>query len=774
MPHVEGESLRARLNREKQLPLDDALAIAREVADALRYAHNRGVIHRDVKPENIMLESHHALVADFGIARAVSAAGGDRLTETGMAVGTPQYMSPEQGAGEAELDGRSDLYSLGCVLYEMLAGQPPFTGPTAESVVRQHMVVEPPAVTNIRARVPADVVTALRNALAKAPADRQASVSEFAEQLAVARSAETAAAVRSPRRLGGIVAVAILVVVVGILATALGRSRGSAGGEAIRLTVLPFENLGAADDEYFAAGITDEITARLAVVPGLSIIARQSAIQYRNSTKTPQEIGDELGVEYLLEATVSWQRAAEGPSRVRVRPQLIKTSDASHVWANVYDEDLTEVFQVQTRLAEQVVEALGLALLEPERHALEATPTDNLEAYDFYLQGNDYFRRTVSEEKYRIAERLYSRALELDPEFALAYARLSVVHSRLYWYYFERTDSRLSKAKAAADKAVSLAPDLPEAHLALGSFYYMGSLDYDRALQEYALASGGRRDDSELVFEIGAVQRRQGKWAEAAASMDRAAELEPRSATDALQAAITHLYSGSYDAAERHLSRAISLSPDEIRPYVWSARLYLTWQGDMAKARQLLQTADRVAPRDLDPQAWWHWALIRTLEGASPETKHRLTELRSDTSLLLLAAAQVHSLQGRAALARAYYDSARVVLEGRRAARPDEARFRGDLGLAYAGLGRREEALQEARSAVDLLPLSKDALLGTDRIWNLAQVYTMLGMRDEAVEQLEHLLSIPSPLSAHWLRLDPIWEPLRGHAGFTRLLATGK
>jgi serine/threonine-protein kinase len=776
MPYVGGESLRARLNREKQLPLKDALRIAREVADALGYAHAQGVIHRDIKPENIMLESNHALVADFGIARAVSAAGGERLTETGMAVGTPPYMSPEQAAGEAELDGRSDLYSLGCVLYEMLAGQPPFTGPTAESIVRQHMVVQPPDVTNIRARVPAGVVSALRIALGKSRADRQGSMAEFAEQLSVeptpalpAATVEVAIGSRRRRQLGVIGVVALLAVAVGIVATVM-RGSGPVESGLLRLTVLPFENLGAPDDEYFAAGITDEITARLAGVSGLSIIARQSAIQYKNSTKTPQEIGSELQVEYLLEATLSWQHSADGSSRVRVRPQLIRTSDASHVWADVYDEDLTEVFQVQTSIAERVVNALGLALLEPRQQSLELTPTGNLEAYDFYLRANDYFRRTVSEENYQVAERLYTMALDRDPDFAVALSQLSLLHSRSYWYFFDRSEDRLARAKDAAETALALGPDLPQAHLALAEYYYMGRRDYDRALRQLTIATRERPNDSELLSEIGAIQRRRGSWREAAKTLDRVSELEPRSASHALQAGITHVYARGYPDAERHFTRALAFALDEVRPYVWLARLALAWQGDTARARSLLQNAYRVSPRALDPQAWWHWALIRILDGPSPQTEHRLSELYVDSVFFHLAAAELHSLAGRQTVMQASYESARLLLETRSSERPDEPRFHSELGLAYAGLGRGDEAIREAQMAIDLQPPTKDAILGPDWIWNLARVHVMLGKPDAAILQLERMLSLPSPVSAHWLRLDPIWKPLHGHPRFEQLL----
>ncbi len=791
MPYVAGESLKARLDREGQLPLQDTLEIARQVAGALSYAHSHDVIHRDIKPENVLLSAGHAIVADFGIARAVTAAGGDRLTETGMSIGTPAYLSPEQAGGQQQLDGRSDIYSLGCMVYEMLAGQPPFTGPTLESVVHQHMAAEVPSVAVIRPAVPPQVTNALRRAMAKAPADRFATADQFAEELGLAAAqvrlsgglplqAEAAAGVSAAgpqkkplgRRWMSYGAVAVVAVLTGMIVASRIRGPGAAGlgSDAIRLTVLPFENLGAPEDEYFADGMTDEVTARLAGVAGLSIVARQSALQYKNTSKTPREIGEELDVEYLLEATISWQHAAEGPSRVRVRPQLIRTSDASHVWADVYDDDLTEVFRVQTNIAMQVVEALNIALVEPERRSLEGKPTDNLEAYDLYLQGNDYLARPVSQENYGVAEGMYRRALELDPDFAMAASRLSRVHSFMYWYYYDRTEDRLAKARDAVDSALALDPDLPEAHIALGEFYYHGRLDYERALEEFAVAGRSRPNDSGLLLAIAAVQRRQGAWQDAAESFTRASELEPRSASNALQAAIAYLYIRNYAQAEQHLQRAISFAPDELRPYVWMARLHLAQNGDSARARAFLERADSVNPRVLDPQSSWHWAVIRVLDGPSQKTLDRLAALRADAAFTYSAMAELYGLRNQPRLMRAYYDSARTVLESSISELPDEARFHSELGIAYAGLGSREKAVQEGRRAVQLRPVSREAVLGPDWVRNLARIYLMLGMHDAAVEQLEQLLSVPSTMSGHWLRLDPIWTPLRGHEGFERLL----
>ena len=641
MPFVEGESLRQRLDREKQLPIEDALKIAQEVGDALSFAHSRDVIHRDIKPENILFEGGHAVVSDFGIARAVTAAGGDHLTETGMAIGTPKYMSPEQAAGSKDLDGRSDLYSLGCVLYEMLAGQPPFTGPTVESVIKQHLTAEPPNVTAMRPAVPADIVGVLARALAKTPADRFSPVGVFVEALAKRESAVVATAApaaeattpigRKPGLLRvavGIVALAtVFIVVLRILP-----GGSPAASEVPRLAVLPFSNLGSPEDEYFADGITEEITSRIAEISGLRVISRQSAIQYKGSDKTLKQIGEELSVSYVLEGTIRTDRAPDGSGQVRVTPQLIRVSDDAHLWTNRYTASLVpgEIFGVQEQIANQVAQALDVTLLEPERQRLAARPTDNLEAYDYLLRGNDYYGRSYEEQNFRISIQMFQRAVELDPDFALAYARLSRAHSRMWWWFYHRSQERLALAREAVDQALRLDLDLPEAHEALGWYYYWGHLDYDRALAEFAIAQKSQPNSSDLLTGIAAVQRRQGKMLEALANFIKASELDPRSSVAAAAIAETYSLLRNPVQAARHFDRAIFLSPDWPGPYAKKARwLHLRLEGSTEKARPVLEQARSLGVAE-DPDIAYTWVLLETWDGDYEEALDRLALVSSE------------------------------------------------------------------------------------------------------------------------------------------------
>ncbi|HUE84893.1 MAG TPA: protein kinase [Vicinamibacterales bacterium] len=478
MPHVDGESLRDRLTREKQLPIDDAIQIAREVADALSYAHSRGVVHRDIKPDNILLESGHAVVVDFGIARAISEAGGDNLTSTGMAIGTPAYMSPEQASGSSELDGRSDLYSLGCVLYEMLASQPPFTGPTVEGLIRQHLTTQPPNITSMRPSVAPSVAAALHRALAKTPADRFNPVAQFGEAL-VARPVPEARANVSPApwfTARWAVAVAILLITLAsvlIISVYRGRSGPAVTPGRVpdlaSVAVLPFDNI--SDDPgdlYLSDGMTEEVIGQLAQVQGLKVISRTSVAALKGSGLTLPQIADTLNVRYIVEGSV--RRAG---NRVRVTAQLIDAETDAHLWANSYERPITDLFAVQEEIARQVTGALAVRVVIT-RPPVAASRTDVPDAYDAYLRGR-YALHSRTSDGLREAMASFERAITLDPNFAPAYATQAMAYGLWVTYgYGGDPDpyAAYGRAIALAERAIALDPSVPEGYMARG---YVGT-----------------------------------------------------------------------------------------------------------------------------------------------------------------------------------------------------------------------------------------------------------------------------------------------------------
>ena len=544
-----------------------------------------------------------------------------------------------------------------------------------------------------------------------------------------------------------------------------------------RLVVLPFANLGPAEEEYFADGITEEIAARLAVIDPLRVIGRTSATRYKRTTKTIQEIGRELGVRYILEGAVRWEKPPHGQARVRVTPQLVSTVDGTHLWAQVYDEPLDEIFRVQSDIAQRVVHALDVTLLEPERRTMEAVPTRNLQAYDYYLRGNDYSRRGLDERVQRAVARMYEKAVELDSGFALAYAMLSRVHSRMYLLYFDHSAARLAKAKWAVDKALELQPDLPEGHHSLGTYYWIGHTDYDRALREYAITEASRSHEYNLFLARAVLRGRQGKYPEALVDFARARELDPASATlNSTYGEICEL-TRDFARAESLYDRAIALSPDGVRPYYYKVGLYLRQDGTTQKARAVLDEAQTVGLGDA-PDVVFARVQVAIFDRRYDEAITRLSsgapEVFADQQRFTpraLLDAQVYGLMQRRDVERAYYDSARHMVVAKLREQPDDARLHGALGVAYAGLGRKQEAIQEGQRGVNLRPISKDTYQGYYRAWDLARIYVMVGEYDAAVDRLAYLVSIPGYLTPAWLRIDPTWDALRSHPRFQRLLA---
>jgi TolB-like protein/predicted Zn-dependent protease len=592
-------------------------------------------------------------------------------------------------------------------------------------------------------------------------------------------------AVDSTARKLDFVVIGLLLVAIGLFATDRFwlRERGEAAtaqptaSTAPMIVVLPFENLGRPEDGYFADGITDEISARLARVSGLSVIARTSAMQYKGTSKSVREIASELGVDYLLEGSVRWEHLAGEASRVRITPQLVRTADARQLWADVYEEPLSGVFRLQAEIAERVADALDLAILEPARRALRAEPLVDPEAYDFYLRGKMHELRSSTEEDTVLAQRMYTLAIERDPDFALAHARLSSTHSQMYWFHYDRTEARLMSAKAAADRALQLAPDQPEVRLALGYYYYWGHLDYARALAEFDHARRTMPGSGDVYAAIGAVRRRQGQWPEAIEYARAATRLDPGAPLRHQDISYTYRLVRDYREARRSLERATSLAPEQTELYFELARLHIDEHADTRGARALLGARGHAAGTVVTQWAYhielWFDVYERNYQGLLDRlatTPWPVLESQHVFRPISLYRAHAYTELGFSDLARRQYDAARTLLESEIRKRPGDARLHAALGIAYAGLGLRDEAVQAGRRGVELLPVERDAWRGNYLVEDLARIYTMVGDHDEAIRLLDMLMSRPGPLSTGQLRLDPVWDPLREHPGFRALV----
>jgi serine/threonine protein kinase/Tfp pilus assembly protein PilF len=493
MPFVEGESLRDRLEREKRLPVEDAVKLGRDIAAALDYAHRHGVMHRDIKPENVMLNEGEAIVTDFGIAKAVSAAGGQRMTQTGMAVGTPAYMSPEQAMGESEPDGRSDVYSLGCVLFEMLTGGAPFTGSTPQASITKRFTDPVPSVRATRTEVTGELELVVTRSLAREPAER------FDSAALVAR------ALGSPRMITPPTATAV--------AAPTSHSTKS-------IAVLPFADMSPQrDQEYFCEGMAEELINALMKIEELQVASRTSAFGFKGKEQDVQEIGRQLNVGSVLGGSVR-----KAGNKLRITAQLINVADGYHVWSERYDRDMEDVFAIQDEIAQSIAKALRVVLSDKAKRAIEKAPTANVEAYEFYLRGRQFFhqwRRKGVEH----ARRMFERAIQIDPDYALAHAGIADCSAFIYTYW-DASAAHLERADSASRKAIELDPELAEVHASRGLALAFAK-QFDEANREFETAIRLSAKLFEAHYFYGRALLQQGKLARAVTEFEEACRLRP-------------------------------------------------------------------------------------------------------------------------------------------------------------------------------------------------------------------------------------------------------
>jgi TolB-like protein/Tfp pilus assembly protein PilF len=795
MPFIEGESLRQRLDRVHQIPAEEAVRLTLEAADALEYAHQRGVIHRDIKPENILLTGSHALVADFGVAKALHGAGSQvtaaasghhSITGTGVAIGTPAYMSPEQATGSRELDARTDIYSLGSVLYEMLAGEPPFTGPTVQAIIAKRLATDPTPLDVVRPDLPPKLAKVVARAMHRTPAERYQSAAAFARDLDQAMR-PASGAMTAAARAGGApwyrraAAIFLLGLVVGLgVLFAWRRSRGDeqpAAGGPKRLAVLPFDNQGSRDDDYFADGITDEIRGKLATLPGLQVTASRSAASYKGTSKTMQQIASELGVNYLLVGKIRWEKIPGAQSRVRVSPELIDVAKGATQWQQPFDASITDVFQVQADIAGKVAAALNVALSEGQQAQLGARPTENLAAYDAYLRGNEIaggFAQTPAVD-IRRALGQYERAVALDSTFALAWANLSRALSRITFLGTARGDER-TRAKTAAERSLALAPQLGAAHLALGEYYYNVRSDWRASLEQYSAASKLSPQDPDVLVSLSRSLESAGRWEEAVTALKHAQTVDPRSVSPARALAIALLWMRRYPEALEAAQRAVTLSPQHPAPRETQAMVYLA-QGDLPGAQKII----RQAVAEVDPTAIviymaQYWDLYWALDDEQQQLALRLPLVSFDEDVFgrAIVLAELYDLRGDPARARAFADTAVAEAARRIKSAPDDPYLRIQNALALAYLGRKPEAVKEAERAIASQSSAEDGYSGPYNEHLAARVYLRTGQPEKALAILEHLLKIPYYLSPAWLRIDPEWKPLHGNPRFAKLVKAGE
>jgi TolB-like protein/Flp pilus assembly protein TadD len=795
MELLEGETLRGKLDTGP-IAQKQAVDYALQVARGLSAAHEKGIVHRDLKPENLFVSKDgHVKILDFGLAKKTDTSGpeeqtsaptGSGHTEAGTVMGTMGYMSPEQVRG-LPVDHRSDIFSFGTILYEMLSGRKAFKKDTASDTIAAILKEEPSELTQSGRNISPALDHIVKHCLEKDRTRRFQTASDVAFALSeqssssVVSGASGVQVAAAPARKGKVLIAVAAVVVLAVVGVFLLRRPHRGGGEAggvKRVAVLPFENLGAPEDDYFADGIADAVRGKLTSIPGLEVIARGSSTPYKKTTKTPQEIARELNAHYLLTATVRWQKGG-GANRVQVSPELVEVRESeapASKWQQPFDAATTDVFAVQSEIATKVAQALGAALGAGEKEQLSEKPTQNMAAYDAFLKGEEILNSGAPDPvSLRREIGFYEQAVALDPGFAQAWAAVSVANSQLYGNSTP-TPALAERARDAAQKAVALAPNRPGGYLALGAYERLVSGDYTRALEQYEKGLRLAPGDASALRGTALAEEGLGRWDAAVEHLRQAVRLDPRSVNNLRTLGEALLRLRRYSEAREAFDRGLALAPVNLSLIEDKAMTYLG-EGDLAGARAVL----KAAPKEVEPTALVafvanYYDLVWVLDEEQRKLLLRLTPsaFDDDRGVWAICLVQAYALKGDAASVHKNAEEARKAFEEQLRATPNDAQRHVALGLALAYLGRKEEAIREGERGVALDPVSKDARDGPYLQHQLVRIYMLVGEPEKALDQLEPLLNIPYYLSPGWLKIDPNFDPLRKNPRFQKLVAGGK
>jgi serine/threonine protein kinase/tetratricopeptide (TPR) repeat protein len=763
-----------------------SVALMAKVARAVEYAHAQGILHRDLKPGNILLDGRgEPLVSDFGLAKWLDTAS-DR-TRTLTVFGTPGYVAPEQAeASPRSLRLSTDVYSLGAILFDLLTGRPPFLGDNVLSVIQQAAEKPAPKLRSLVPTLDRDLETICAKCLEREPNARYRSAGALTEDLErwLANRPIMARPISAPVRVFRLSRRNPLAAGMAVLLLALGTTAGIMTWKSglfhrptnIAIAVLPFENLTQTiESAFFADGIQDGILTKLGRVADLRVISRTSVMAYRGRPNSRQ-IGRALNVSYVLTGSVRWEAG-----RIHLNTQLIDTRTDNQVWAAEYDQDLANMFLTQSEIAQKITDQLEAKVSAVEKAAIKEPPTSDLIAYDLYLRARDRLLTPLSSRaraELLQAVDLLNQAVARDPSFFQAYCQLAYTHDLLYFLGFDHAPGRLALAEAAIHAAFRLRPEAGEAHLARAENLYRGHLDYEGALAELAAARQTLPNSPEIFALKGYIQRRQGRWEKSTRNLEHAIDLDPRNFYTLQQIAISYGVLRRYTEEQSVLDRALSIVPYDVDTKIMRASVEFHGKADTQPLHETIdsiRTTDRAALANI-ANDWLSCALAERDVTGAKDALNAFGELPlTDYAVHLnrpLMEGVIARMTNDDETARAAFTVARVEQEKAVQSQPNYGPPLCVLGLIDAGLGRKEEALREGRRAVELLPVEKDAINGQLMITYLAVIAAWVGEKDLACEQLAIAIRPPSTVSYGQLKLLPFWDPLRNDQCFEKIVAS--
>jgi serine/threonine protein kinase/Flp pilus assembly protein TadD len=781
MKFAEGGPLSARIENYRTKPQETAALMAK-LARAIAYAHERGILHRDLKPGNILFDgAGKPYVSDFGLAKWLQRE--CDLTQTLAILGTPFYMAPEQAADSRAVGSAADVYSLGAVLYQMLTGHPPVSGETAMEVLRRAAEQTPkrPSLTN--RHVPRDLETICLKCLEKEPASRYSSAVALAEDLERFCAGRTIQARpaglttrmwhwtrRNPAIAGLAAALVALVSLSGIV------WREHIPRLPNGLAVLPFENLSAdPDNAYFADGIQREILSRLSKIGDLKVISGTSTENYKGPRANLREIAKQLDVEYVVEGSVQ-----KNGDTMRISAQLIKTADNSHLWADSFDRKVTDILSVESEIAKTIADQLQAKLTRREKQTIAARPTENPQAYEAYLRGLAYARRPgFTDENVSSARNYFKQAVSLDPKFALAWAALVQMDTARYSTTTPPMAGSRKEARQAAETALALQPSLGEAFLAMAEYHYYCLNDYSAAEHYLEQARPILPNDTQIRVLMAKLVRQRGDWEQSESYFNEAKRLDPRNPQLFYAHAASLRYQRRFDEARREFEQVLNIVPDDTMTFVDEASIAQA-QGDLKRAAALLDPLPLSNSAVRDTKCYQS-LLERSPARIIPQIKEILSTDNSmdsgDRGETRFWLGWLEEVMGDHAAAVENWRQARSELEPYLKEGPDHFLI-AYLALLNAALGDNATAFDLAERGMSIVPVEKSALFGPMMIEVLARVAALTGERDRAIASLQAVLNKPyagplaenTPITPALLRLDPMFDSLRADPRFQRMI----